>query len=145
MARRSVSSKLMKWRQKIAKHRAAQHLSQADLGNKIGVRQSQIWQWEAGRNPRSEPKLSQAAKLARELKISLDYLTDDSLSELPAPAASPEEMSLLKFIRAAKLNHDDIWRILTELVRSQPETDLNKHLNVVNKIPPKRKPERDSG
>ena len=75
--------------------REAQRLSQEQLAHLCGVSYSTYRRYESGEN---EPLLSVSAKIARELGISLDYLS--GLSDLPpAPADGARERAILKKIR----------------------------------------------
>ena len=75
--------------------REARQLSQEQLAHLCGVSYSTYRRYESGDN---EPLLSVSAKLARELGVSLDYLS--GLSDLPpAPVDGIKERAILKKIR----------------------------------------------
>ena len=70
-------------------------LSQEEMAHLCGVAYSTYRRYETGDN---EPLLSVSAKIARQLGVSLDYLS--GLSDLPPiPAGGAKERAILKKIR----------------------------------------------
>lgn len=86
----------MTWREKLQRRRQRLRLSQAALGAAIGLQQSRIGRWEVGTGM---PTMEQGFLLARALGISYDFLMDEEHDELPPPAFTPEEATVLDMAR----------------------------------------------
>jgi transcriptional regulator with XRE-family HTH domain len=88
----------MGWPEKIRRHREKARLSQGELAEMVGVRQSRISQWENGRG---EPGPGELFRLSRALGVTLDYLADDSADEppTPTPQLSPDDVVRLTLAR----------------------------------------------
>ena len=91
----------MRFEEKLRKQMLIQGLNQQRLSRASGVSDSEVSRILGGK---SQPGLENALKLARAVGVSLDYLADDSVDEVPvAPAApapaSPWDEELLEIAR----------------------------------------------
>lgn len=85
---------------KVEMLRERMRLSQQDLARQCGISQAQISQWKS--TARRGPSLYVAARVARVLGVSIDYLADDTLVELPK-TITPEERMVLDAYRRSGL------------------------------------------
>jgi transcriptional regulator with XRE-family HTH domain len=73
-------------------------LKRADLARLTGFSPSRISKWFNGQG---KPDLYQAAKMARVLDVPLEYLTDDTMNEIPMLPSSELERALWHLVRRA--------------------------------------------
>lgn len=75
-------------------------MSQADLAEAVGTHQPQVSKWLNGG---VMPSMPLALRVARALKVPLDFLMDDELEELPRPVELPQdEANVLNVYRSLK-------------------------------------------
>ena len=79
--------------------RELRQLSQRELASLCGMGEKQIWRYE---NDESNPSSDHVAKIARELRVTTDYLlgvTDDPNANLTEDDLSPMERKLIAAVR----------------------------------------------
>lgn len=87
-------------------------LSQADLANRLGIGQNQIYRYEVGQ---VEPSPTILGLLARELNVTTDWLlglTDKPSQRIEEGDLTPSERELLTAYRRGNLQ--DLLRIVVE-------------------------------
>lgn len=70
--------------------------TQGNLADLLETSQSQVSDWM---RDKTFPSIPSGLKLARVLGVTMDYLFDDSIEELPKPELTSEERTLLAVIR----------------------------------------------
>lgn len=95
-------------------------ISQERLGREIGKNQSTVNTWIQGT---SEPVLGVAKKLAEFLDVSLDYLCDDSITEMP----------------------DENDAMIGKLLKAMPKEEAIRRLIAVPVEPLSNRPDGDDG
>ena len=73
---------------KLACLRKREGLSQAEVSEKLDVSRQAVTKWETGT---SRPSIENLQSLSRLYNVPLEYLLDESVDELPAPAAPAAE------------------------------------------------------
>jgi transcriptional regulator with XRE-family HTH domain len=89
----------MEFAEKVKILMGREKLSQADLAEAVGTHQPQVSKWI---NNGVKPSLPFAIRIARALRVSLDYLMDDSLDEEIA-GISDDERQILSIARVIGL------------------------------------------
>ena len=110
-----------------------QGLNQQRLSRASGVSDSEVSRILGGK---SQPGLENALKLARAVGVSLDYLADDTLEEIPAapaapPTGSPWDEELLEIAR--ELGMRNAAHLLSNARFLGVELALKRLLGVVEK------------
>lgn len=113
----------MTFREKIEKLCEARGWNQAQLARKVDVSPTAIGRWF---NKDARPFDEAAVRLARALRVSLDYLADDTMDEIPAEPGSilsTDDAYVLRTVHALRLDGDEAVRrlCLTHLDLSQGE------------------------
>ncbi len=89
----------MRYAEKLYKHMLRKGLNQQKLARLAGVSDSEVSRILSGK---SHPSLAYAARLARVLEVSLDYLADDALDEDPrraVEATTAQEQEILELLQ----------------------------------------------
>jgi transcriptional regulator with XRE-family HTH domain len=95
--------------------------SQRDLARLAKLSKSSVSRWVNGE---TRPRMLQALKLARALKVPLEYLIDDAMEEMP-PVLPPDEEFVLRVYRNLKadpaqgLDEDEAQRRLSRPSQAQ--------------------------
>lgn len=116
----------MRFRDKLVRACDKRGWSQADLWREIGkaVSKNTVSRWWKGE---AEPWDDSAVRLARALRVSLDYLADDELDEEPRtavePAINPEDRVVLEVVHALGLSPDEVIRRLYLEIRPASPPD----------------------
>jgi len=109
----------MKFHRKLARLRKELGLSQAELGERVGVHIAHLSRLENGK---SQPSVEMLWKIAHALGVSMDYLMDEDADEI-APV-SVKDKSLAKRI---------------ELLEQLDDTDRQTIINVIDSMLTKKK------
>lgn len=104
--------------ERIKELRKSLRLSQAELGEKIGVAQQTIFRWEHGIRT---PKSSDLVKIAKALNTTVSYLVGEVDTPHPIPTTINKET---KIETKESIALHDLEKILKELVKYQPDTIL---------------------
>lgn len=100
----------MKFEEKLRKEMLLKGFNQQKLARLSGVSDSEVSRILSGK---SQPGLENALKIARAVDVSLDYLTDDTLTEDPrraAPKGSAWDAEILEL--AGEVGHRDSVQLL---------------------------------
>lgn len=138
----------MKFGQKVRKTRRDRGLSQTDIAAESGLVPSAISGIENGER---RAYVDQAARIAKALGVSLDWLADEETDE-PPQAATGDDAQVLRVIRAAGVTFEDLvaWiasrdrgpRLVREVelrpTLGKPASDHEAPGDVPN--PPRRRP-----
>lgn len=82
-------------------------LSQARISRDAELHPSALSDMTAGKR---RPYMDQALKLARALKVPLEYLADDSLDEPPEPQLTDDDAFVIRAVRAMGISADEAVR-----------------------------------
>jgi transcriptional regulator with XRE-family HTH domain len=104
----------MEFAEKIRLLMGRERLSQADLAAAVGTHQPQVTKWLTSG---VRPSLPFALRLARALRVSLDYLMDDTLEE-PSGDLSDDERQILEIARV--VGYETAIRRLTVAPEPRP-------------------------
>jgi transcriptional regulator with XRE-family HTH domain len=100
----------------------------ADLARKVKVPKSSLHRWFHGE---AWPRLAEGLRLARVLEVPLDYLADDEMEEVPAPARDGldgDERFLVQMIRDLRLTRAEaVRRLACEATGKGPATTVAAH------------------
>lgn len=99
---------------------AQRNTSQSRLSRDTGLSQSAISLMTKGEQ---RPYLDQGLRLARALRVSLDFLADDDLDQPPRPELTDDERVIVSVVRAAGLSSDAAIRALWR-ARDDPPGEL---------------------
>lgn len=75
-------------------------MTQRDIAKAAGVEPPRVNQWKRGAG---KPYLDQAAKIAKSLGVSLDWLAAEGESESPAPVDGPRDRDQALILRAIEV------------------------------------------
>jgi transcriptional regulator with XRE-family HTH domain len=89
-------------------------LTQGTFAELVGTSQSNVSDWM---RKKSVPTLPLAQRAAKALGVTMDYLFDEEIEEMPRPALTPEEQVLLDVTR--KLGPNGAQEVLSRLITGQ--------------------------
>lgn len=120
----------MSFGKRLKELRRSKKISQTDLANQIGVRQSMITQYE---NSSSMPSIEMMIEIAKYLDVSIDYLVGSSKSKDNFDPDNTDIMRIVNLVRP-KLNgvevNDEQWKMITMFLQS-----VVKQLEAEGKMP----------
>jgi transcriptional regulator with XRE-family HTH domain len=89
-------------------------LTQGTFAELVGTSQSNVSDWM---RKKSVPTLPLAQRVAKALGVTMDFLFNEELDEMPQPAITPEEQVLLDVTR--KLGPNGAQEVLSRLITGQ--------------------------
>lgn len=121
-----MSCVVMKFGEKLTKLIEERTKGQTDLEGKTGIRQSDLSKLTKRADWKS---LTKAFKIARGLGVTLDYLADDELDEIPPPEYTNDEVFVILAMRKAGLTPDDAMKrlMITPLSLEERERTRIEH------------------
>ena len=102
--------------------RESRNLSQYELADELGVKQSTVAMWENGTN---KPRHSTLIKIARFFNVQIDYISGESNSSTPAPALEKEisDIDIMIATESKDLSDKDKQEILHLIQYKKRQTE----------------------
>lgn len=116
--------------------------SVAELARRAGVPKTSCYRWFDPGNP-ALPDVKEALKVARELKVSLDYLADDQLDQRPEPEYKHDEREIIRIVRELRLDYGEVLRRLCGRSDEEEADEILMEPMPDKKVPPHKKPKRE--
>lgn len=82
--------------------------NQSQLARDAGLAQPKV---NLVLNEKREPSWDEMVRIARALKVSLDWLADDAQSDVPVPEYTEDERAIIKNFRASGMDYETAYRL----------------------------------
>lgn len=115
--------------------------NQSEISRQTGIDQSAISEMLNGKR---RPYFDQAAKIAHELGLSLDYLADDRQTRPPVAELSSEERRIIELVRALEVGYEEVARAIygiKKVAQSGPIGFQAQHVTELKETRPRRRKE----